>query len=95
MELEGGNVKEVFRHLKGWYHIVTEMQAKPCRQTILLVRWMSGWIYTGSPLGTPYPSMFIPSRSVMMHPPMAKSELRRPNCLTAKLLVPPAYAQNM
>ena len=35
MKLAGGNVKEVFRHLKGWYRIVTEMQVKPCRQTII------------------------------------------------------------
>jgi hypothetical protein len=31
-ELAKGDVKEAFRHLKGWYRKVTEMQARPCRQ---------------------------------------------------------------
>jgi hypothetical protein len=33
-ELAKGDVKEVFRHLKGWYRKAMETQAKPCRQTI-------------------------------------------------------------
>jgi hypothetical protein len=33
-ELAGGNVQEAFRHLKGWYSAVTEMQAKPCYHTM-------------------------------------------------------------
>jgi hypothetical protein len=35
MELAAGNAKEAFRHLKGWYCTATEMQAKPCRQTMV------------------------------------------------------------
>ena len=27
-------MKEAFRHLKGWYRKATEMQARPCRQTM-------------------------------------------------------------
>ncbi len=33
-ELAKGDVKEEFRHLKGWYRKATEMQARPCRQTM-------------------------------------------------------------
>jgi hypothetical protein len=33
-ELAKGDVKEAFRHLKGWYRKATEAQARPCRQTI-------------------------------------------------------------
>jgi hypothetical protein len=35
MELVGGNVKEACCHLKGWYPVAMEMQAKPCRQTMV------------------------------------------------------------
>jgi hypothetical protein len=34
MELAKGDVKEVFRHLKGWYRKVAEVQARPCQQTM-------------------------------------------------------------
>ncbi len=34
LELTGGNVQEAFCHLKGWYQAATEMQAKPCYQTM-------------------------------------------------------------
>jgi hypothetical protein len=33
-ELAKGDVMEAFRHLKGWYRKATEMQARPCRQTM-------------------------------------------------------------
>jgi hypothetical protein len=33
-ELAKGDVKEAFWHLKGWYRKATEMQARPCRQTM-------------------------------------------------------------
>ncbi len=33
-ELTGGNVQEAFCHLKGWYWAASEMQAKPCYQTL-------------------------------------------------------------
>jgi hypothetical protein len=33
-ELAKGDVKEAFRHLKGWYRKVMETQARPCRQTM-------------------------------------------------------------
>jgi hypothetical protein len=33
-ELAKGNVKEAFRHLKGWYGKATETQARPCQQTM-------------------------------------------------------------
>jgi hypothetical protein len=33
-ELAGGNVQEAFHHLKGWYRAASDMQAKPCRQTM-------------------------------------------------------------
>ncbi len=33
-ELAGGNVQEVFRHLKGWYRAAMETQAKPCYHTM-------------------------------------------------------------
>jgi hypothetical protein len=33
-KLTGGNVQEAFRHLKGWYRAASEMQAKPCFQTM-------------------------------------------------------------
>ncbi len=33
-ELARENVQKAFRHLKGWYWAVTEMQAKPCFQTM-------------------------------------------------------------
>jgi hypothetical protein len=33
-ELAGGNVQEAFRHLKGWYCVATDTQAKPCYQTM-------------------------------------------------------------
>ncbi len=33
-ELMGGNVQEAFCHLKGWYWATSEMQAKPCYQTM-------------------------------------------------------------
>jgi hypothetical protein len=32
LELAKGDVKEAFRHLKGWYWNVAEMQARPCQQ---------------------------------------------------------------
>ena len=31
-ELVKGDVKEAFRHLKGWYRKAAETQARPCRQ---------------------------------------------------------------
>jgi hypothetical protein len=31
-ELAKGNIKQAFRHLKGWYRKAMEMQARPCRQ---------------------------------------------------------------
>jgi hypothetical protein len=31
-ELAKGDIKETFRHLKGWYRKAAEMQARPCRQ---------------------------------------------------------------
>ncbi len=34
LELAGGNVQEAFRHLKGWYRAASDMQAKPCNQTM-------------------------------------------------------------
>ncbi len=33
-ELAKGDVKEAFRHLKGWYRKAAETQARPCRQTM-------------------------------------------------------------
>ncbi len=33
-ELMGGNTQEAFCHLKGWYWAASEMQAKPCYQTL-------------------------------------------------------------
>ncbi len=33
-ELAKWDVKEAFRHLKGWYRKATETQARPCRQTM-------------------------------------------------------------
>jgi hypothetical protein len=33
-KLAGGNIQEAFRHLKGWYRAVTEMQMKPCYHTM-------------------------------------------------------------
>ncbi len=33
-ELTGGNVQEAFCHLKGWYWSTSEIQAKPCFQTM-------------------------------------------------------------
>jgi hypothetical protein len=30
--LAKGDVKEAFRHLKGWYQKAAETQARPCRQ---------------------------------------------------------------
>ncbi len=33
-KLAGGNVQEAFRHLKGWYRVATETQAKPCYHTM-------------------------------------------------------------
>jgi hypothetical protein len=33
-ELAKGDVKEAFRHLKGWYRKATETQARPCQQTM-------------------------------------------------------------
>ncbi len=33
-KIAGGNVQEAFRHLKGWYRSATDMQAKPCYQTM-------------------------------------------------------------
>jgi hypothetical protein len=33
-ELMGGNVQEAFCHLKGWYWATSEMQVKPCYQTM-------------------------------------------------------------
>jgi hypothetical protein len=33
-ELAGGKVQEAFRHLKGWYCVATNTQAKPCYQTM-------------------------------------------------------------
>jgi hypothetical protein len=33
-ELAKGDVKEAFRHLKGWYRKATEMQTRPCQQTM-------------------------------------------------------------
>ncbi len=34
LELAGGNVQEAFRHFKGWYRAASDMQVKPCRQTM-------------------------------------------------------------
>ncbi len=31
-EVAKGDVKEAFRHLKGWYWKAAETQARPCRQ---------------------------------------------------------------
>jgi hypothetical protein len=33
-KLAGGNVQEAFCHLKGWYCMAMDMQAKPCFQTM-------------------------------------------------------------
>ena len=33
-KLGAGNVKEAFRHLKGWYCAASETQAEPCPQTV-------------------------------------------------------------
>ncbi len=33
-ELAKGDMKEAFRHLKGWYRKAAEMQARPCQQTM-------------------------------------------------------------
>ena len=41
-ELAGGNVQEAFRHLKGWYHVATNTQAKPCYWT--MERQTSEWV---------------------------------------------------
>jgi hypothetical protein len=34
VDLAKGDVKEAFRHLKGWYRKATETQARPCQQTM-------------------------------------------------------------
>jgi hypothetical protein len=34
VELAKGDLKEAFRHLKGWYQKAAEMQARPCQQTV-------------------------------------------------------------
>ena len=34
-ELMGGDVQEVFRHLKGWYQTASEMTTRPCPQTMV------------------------------------------------------------
>ena len=33
-ELGEGNMQEAFRHLKGWYRMASEAQARPCHQTM-------------------------------------------------------------
>jgi hypothetical protein len=33
-KLSRGNVQEAFRHLKGWYRVAMEAQAKPCYHTM-------------------------------------------------------------
>jgi hypothetical protein len=33
-ELRGGDVQEAYRHLKGWYRAATEVEARPCFQTM-------------------------------------------------------------
>ena len=33
-ELRGGDVQEAFRHLKEWYRAATEVEARPCFQTM-------------------------------------------------------------
>ena len=33
-ELRGGDVQEAFRLLKGWYRAATEVEARPCPQTM-------------------------------------------------------------
>jgi hypothetical protein len=33
-ELQGGDVQEAYRHLKGWYRAATEVEARPCLQTM-------------------------------------------------------------
>ena len=33
-ELKGGDVQEAYRHLKGWYRAATEVEARPCLQTM-------------------------------------------------------------
>ena len=31
-ELQGGDIQEAYRHLKGWYRAATEVEARPCFQ---------------------------------------------------------------
>jgi hypothetical protein len=57
--LAGGNVQEVFRHLKGWYPVASKMQAKPCyhtmeRQTSKLVNLYTRRASPGNPLPINY-----------------------------------------
>jgi hypothetical protein len=35
LELAGGDVQEVFRHLKGWYRAASETTTCPCPQTMV------------------------------------------------------------
>jgi hypothetical protein len=60
-KLAGGNVKEAFRHLKGWYRAASETQSKPCyhmmdcqtSERVILYAWRQ------SP-GDPLPLHFTP-----------------------------------
>ena len=96
MELAGGNVEEAFRHLKGWYRMATETQAKPChqmmvRQTDERVDLYRQRMSPGDPLPVNIPPVPIrddaPSDDEICH--------AAANLSNAELLVPPACAQNM
>ncbi len=55
-ELRGGDVQEAFRLLKGWYRAATEVEARPCPQTMERQTAERIALYTGrTPPGEPLP----------------------------------------
>ena len=61
-ELRGGDVQEAFRLIKGWYRAATEVEARPCYQT--MARKNEEWfaLYARrTPLGEPLPINIAPT----------------------------------
>jgi hypothetical protein len=61
-KLGGGNVQEAFQLLKGWYRAATEVEARPCPQTMECQTAERIALYTGrTPPGEPLPINIDPA----------------------------------
>ena len=89
-ESAGGNVKEAYRHLKGWYRSASETAARPCYLTMTWQTAERVALYQQvSPPGTGIPVNIAPYAVAAPRPPTASCATECGRCPTAPQGAPP------